>query len=103
MIQEVVSVDLPVHERLVIKKNRLEPENMTGKEKCELLKAIRKNIAEMNGIEYYPEQCDHEGTCPGFCPRCDMEASYLMKELRKKEAAGSPIRIDTESLAQFEA
>ena len=75
---------------------------MTGKEKCELLKAIRKNIAEMNGIEYYPEQCDHEGNCPGFCPRCDMEASYLMKELRKKEAAGSPIRIDTESLEQFE-
>ena len=33
MIQEVVSVDLPVHERLVIKKNRLEPENMTVKEK----------------------------------------------------------------------
>ena len=33
MIQEVVSVDLPVHERLVIKKNRLEPENMKGKEK----------------------------------------------------------------------
>lgn len=33
MIQEVVSVDLPVHERLVIKKNRLELENMTGKEK----------------------------------------------------------------------
>lgn len=33
MIQEVVSVDLPVHEGLVIKKNRLEPENMTGKEK----------------------------------------------------------------------
>lgn len=33
MIQEVVSVDLPVYERLVIKKNRLEPENMTGKEK----------------------------------------------------------------------
>ena len=33
MIQEVVSVDLPVHERLVIKKNRLEHENMTGKEK----------------------------------------------------------------------
>lgn len=33
MIQEVVSIDLPVHERLVIKKNRLEPENMTGKDK----------------------------------------------------------------------
>lgn len=44
---------------------------MTGKEKCELLKAIRINIAEMNGIEYYPAQCDHQGNCPGFCPRCD--------------------------------
>ena len=33
MIQVVVSVDLPVLERLVIKKNRLEPEYMTGKEK----------------------------------------------------------------------
>ena len=44
-----------------------------------------------------------KGNCPGFCPRCDMEASYLMKELRKKEAAGFPIRIDTESLAQFES
>lgn len=75
---------------------------MTGKEKCELLKAIRKNIAEMNDIEYYPEQCDHEGNCPGFCLCCDMEASYLLKELKKKEAAGSPIRIDTESLGDFE-
>lgn len=33
MIEEVVSIDLPVHERLVIKKNRLEPENVTGREK----------------------------------------------------------------------
>ena len=33
MIEEVVSVDLPVHERLVVKKNRLMPENATGKEK----------------------------------------------------------------------
>jgi predicted deacylase len=32
MIEEVVSVDLPVHERLVIKKNRLMPDNATGKE-----------------------------------------------------------------------
>lgn len=75
---------------------------MTGKEKCELLKTIRKRIAEMNGIEYYPEQCDHVGNCPGFCPRCDMEASYLMKELKKMEAAGTPIRVDTESLGNFE-
>lgn len=75
---------------------------MTGKEKCELLKTIRKNIADMNGIEYKPEPCTHEGDCPGFCPRCDQEAAYLMRELKKKEAAGSPIRIDTESIGDFE-
>ena len=75
---------------------------MTGKEKCELLKTIRKNIADMNGIEYKPEPCTHEGDCPGFCPRCDQEAAYLMRELKKKEAAGSPIRIDTESIDDFE-
>lgn len=33
MIEEVVSVELPVHERLIIKKNRLEPKEMTGREK----------------------------------------------------------------------
>ena len=75
---------------------------MTGKEKCELLKTIRKNIAEMNGIEYDPEPCHHEGECPGFCPRCDADAAYLMRELKRKEAAGSPIRIDTESIGDFE-
>lgn len=75
---------------------------MTGKEKCELLKTIRKTIAEMNGIEYCPEQCDHVGPCPGFCPRCDADSSWLMRELKRKEAAGSPIRIDTESIIEFE-
>lgn len=75
---------------------------MIGKEKCELLKNIRRKIAEMNGIDYYPEPCFHEGDCPGFCPRCDQEAAFLMAELKKKEAAGSPIRIDTESIGEFE-
>jgi hypothetical protein len=33
VIQEVVSIDLPVHERLVVKKNRLQPQYLTGEEK----------------------------------------------------------------------
>ena len=33
MIQEVVSIELPVHEKLIVKKNRLAPLEMTGKEK----------------------------------------------------------------------
>lgn len=75
---------------------------MTGKEKCELLKTIRRKIAEMNGIDYYPDPCNHDGECPGFCPRCDQEAAFLMAELKKKEAAGSPIRIDASSIGEFE-
>ena len=75
MIQEVVSVDLPVHERLVIKKNRLEPENMTGKEKrisivtgtqgdeldgqyiCyEIIKKIQMYLEKLKGIvDIYPD------------------------------------------------
>ena len=75
---------------------------MRGKEKCKLLKAIRKNMAEMNGIEYDPEPCNHQGDCPGTCPKCEQEAAYLMGELRLKEAHGSPIRIDTESIEQLQ-
>ena len=33
MIEEIVSVDMPVHERVVIRKNKLEPSELTGKEK----------------------------------------------------------------------
>ncbi len=32
MIKEVVSIDLPVHERLVVQKNRLQPAEVTGRE-----------------------------------------------------------------------
>ena len=33
MIEEVVSVDLAVHERLTVRKNRLAPKQLTGNEK----------------------------------------------------------------------
>ncbi len=75
---------------------------MTGKDICEVLKSIRKNIAELNGIEYEPHECDHDGPCSGTCPNCDFEAADLMKKLRRKEACGSPIRIDAESIENYE-
>lgn len=75
---------------------------MYGRHKCELLKSIRKTIADMNGIEYEPTPCDYDGECPGTCPRCDQESAWLMSELRRKEAAGSPIRIGVESLEELE-
>ncbi|MDO4819986.1 MAG: hypothetical protein Q3994_06405 [Prevotella sp.] len=74
---------------------------MRGKFKCEMLKAIRKNIAEINGIKYDPEPCTHKGECLGTCHKCEQETTCLMEELRSKEAYGSPIRIDTQSLEEL--
>lgn len=71
---------------------------MIGKEKCNCLKQIRKNIAELNGIEYHPRECDEEVCNCGTCSLCDQEAEELLAALRKKEAAGSPIRINVESI-----
>ena len=75
---------------------------MNGKDKCELLRAIRQSVADLNGIRYSPKECDHEECSIGTCPLCEEEASWLMDELLKKEASGSPIRIDSESLFGFE-
>ena len=75
---------------------------MTGKEKCEMLKAIRKKIAEVNSIEYSTEPCNNEGDCPGFCPQCDLEAANLLDNLKKKEAEGLQIQVDTDILENFE-
>ncbi len=33
MIETVVSADLPIDEKLIIQKNRLQPKELTGKEK----------------------------------------------------------------------
>ncbi len=58
---------------------------MEGKKICEILKEIRKNIAQKNGIEYEPDNCEHQGSCPGTCPKCDAEANQLLEELKKKD------------------
>ena len=43
---------------------------MTGKEKCNLLRQIRKEIAESNDIVYLTTECDYTGNdCPGTCPK----------------------------------
>ena len=57
---------------------------MTGKQKCELLKEIRKNMAKENGIPYEPRECHHEGYCTGTCPLCEKEATELLLELKLK-------------------
>lgn len=58
---------------------------MLGKEKCRILKEIRKKIAEENDINYIVEECDYKGHCIGVCPRCEADVEYLSKELSKKK------------------
>ena len=76
---------------------------MTGKEKCNILKAIRIKIAAMNGIKYIPKECPHDGPCPGTCPACEAEAENLMMKLFEKEANGTSINVDTNILAELDS
>ena len=70
---------------------------MTGKEKCNILKAIRNEIAILNGIDCVSRECDFEGECLGFCPECDGEVRFLENALMEKAKNG--MEINLESLA----
>ena len=67
---------------------------MTGKEKCEFLREIRKNMAQANGIPYEPRECNFEGECSGTCPFCEKEAADLLSALKEKERQGVEIKRD---------
>ena len=75
---------------------------MTGKEKCEFLKGIRKRMAEANGIPYETRECTYEGDCLGTCPICEQEARELLAQIRLKEANGAPIQVDEDAIAMLE-
>ena len=55
-----------------------------GKEKCEILKAIRAYVAEKYGLDYTPSACNHQGKCHGTCPKCDTELESIQSQLEKK-------------------
>ena len=66
---------------------------MNGKEKCKLLKKIRKAIAEENGISYEIKECNVRGHCKGYCPKCDKEILDLAKALEEKKSQGEEKKI----------
>lgn len=53
-----------------------------GKAKCELLKALRKNLSQRYGIQYRERECNHEGDCPGTCPLCEDELESLTQQIK---------------------
>jgi len=60
---------------------------------CETLKAIRKDIADANEIDYQPTQCTYDGDCAGTCPKCESETRWLEKQLRARQALGKAVTI----------
>lgn len=64
-----------------------------GKRKCEILKAVRKQIADANGIPYEPRVCTYKGDCQGTCPACESEVRYLERELSACRKAGGAVKI----------
>ncbi len=64
-----------------------------GKSLCKLLKKIREQIAEANGIDYVSRKCTFEGDCKGTCLACERELEYLESQLTMKRSMGVPIKI----------
>ncbi len=59
-----------------------------GKRICSELKAVRRRIADENGIELHQDECKHTGDCLGTCPKCEAEVRYLEQALTRRVAAG---------------
>lgn len=60
---------------------------MDGKQKCNVLKRVRKQMADKLGIDLHQKECTFEGECSGTCPKCAHEESILNAALLKKGAA----------------
>jgi hypothetical protein len=64
---------------------------MTGKEKCEILKKIRRDVAAANDIPLEQPECPHKGECKGTCPRCEAEVKSLENALADRKKRGLKI------------
>ena len=64
-----------------------------GKSTCKLLKDIRQQIADANGISYQPKECHYEGDCAGTCPACEEEIRYLERELKVRKGNGFGMKV----------
>lgn len=64
-----------------------------GKQTCKILKEIRRQIAEANGIEFVTSECRYKGNCLGTCPKCEAEVRYLEQQLRARSLAGKAVAL----------
>ena len=68
---------------------------MTGKQTCDILKQIRRDIAKKNDINIPIRDCPHgeDVRCPGTCPRCEAETRALEKALNDRKKNGKKLLI----------
>ena len=59
-----------------------------GKRICNELRAVRRSIADENGIPLVQPECTHQGDCRGTCPKCEAEVRYLEQALTRRLTAG---------------
>ncbi len=64
-----------------------------GKSICNVLKTIRKQVADANEIRYEPRECHHQGECRGTCPACEAEVRYLESQLNIRKQFGKAVVI----------
>lgn len=61
---------------------------MKGKNKCRILKELRRQIAEKNELSYVTSECKHQGDCLGTCPKCEAEVRDLERQIEVRLRAG---------------
>ena len=64
-----------------------------GKQTCRILKDIRRQIAEANGIDLMVSECQYKGDCTGTCPKYESELRYLEQQLRLRRMMGKAVVI----------
>jgi len=64
-----------------------------GKRTCDILKDVRRKVAQENDIPLVERECTHEGDCRGTCPYCEAEVRYLERELSKRRALGKAVTV----------
>ena len=70
-----------------------------GKDICKELKAVRRSIAEENGIALDIPECTYQGPCRGTCPRCESELRYLENALAERLRMGRTAKVAGIALA----
>lgn len=64
---------------------------MTNQEKRNLLRRMRRQLAELNDIVWLSSGSDCQDGCAGDCPLCRAELRYLESELNRRAAESKAI------------